>query len=46
MITEILMCLPDYTFTGEIERFRDAGDVYAPRHLHITPGTRTARVSA
>lgn len=47
MISEILRRLPDYAITGEIERFRDAGDVYAPRHLHITftPGTRTAPVS-
>jgi hypothetical protein len=34
--------LPDYTISGEIERFADAGSVYAVRRLPIrfTPGPR------
>jgi hypothetical protein len=43
MISEILTRLPDYTISGEIERFADAGDVYAVRCLPIrfTPGPRS-----
>jgi len=42
MMSEILTRLPDYTISGEIERFDDAGSVYAVRRLPIrfTPGTR------
>ncbi len=42
MISEILTRMPDYRISGEVERFRDAGDVYAARHLPIafTPGPR------
>lgn len=42
MISEILARLPDYTISGEIERFPDAGDVYAVRRLPIrfTSGRR------
>lgn len=44
MISEILQRIPDYTVSGQVERYRDAGDVYAPRHLPITftPGPRLA----
>lgn len=44
MISEVLRRLPDYTISGEIEMFPDAGDVYAPRRLPIrfTPGPRLA----
>lgn len=35
MISEILARLPDYTIAGGIERFPDAGDVYAVRRLPI-----------
>ena len=43
MVSEVLSRLPDYSISGEIERYPDAGDVYAPRHLRIsfTPGPRT-----
>lgn len=42
MMSEILTRLPDYTISGEIERFADAGSVYAVRHLPIkfSPGPR------
>jgi cytochrome P450 len=42
MMSEILSRLPDYTISGEIERFADAGSVYAVRRLPIkfTPGPR------
>jgi hypothetical protein len=42
MMSEILTRLPDYTISGEIERFADAGSVYAVRRLPIrfTPGPR------
>ncbi|CAN5691166.1 cytochrome P450 [soil metagenome] len=42
MMSEILTRLPDYTISGEIERFDDAGSVYAVRRLPIrfTPGPR------
>lgn len=40
MISTILERLPDYTICGEVERFPDAGDVFAVRHLPVsfTPG--------
>jgi hypothetical protein len=43
MMSEILTRLPDYTISGEIERFDDAGSVYAVRRLPIrfTPGPRS-----
>jgi hypothetical protein len=43
MVSEVLSRLPDYSISGEIERYRDAGNVHAPRHLLIsfTPGRRT-----
>lgn len=42
MMSEILTRLPDYTINGEVERFADAGSVYAVRRLPIrfTPGPR------
>ena len=42
MISLILERLPDYSISGPVERFPDAGDVYAVRHLPITfqPGSR------
>jgi cytochrome P450 len=42
MMSEILTRLPDYTISGQIERFADAGSVYAVRRLPIrfTPGPR------
>ena len=42
MMSEILTRLPDYTISGEVERFADAGSVYAVRRLPIrfTPGPR------
>jgi len=48
MISEILTRLPDYTISGEIERFEDAGDVYAVRRLPIrfTPGPRSSRAGS
>jgi cytochrome P450 len=44
MMSEILTRLPDYTISGEIERFDDAGSVYAVSRLPIrfTPGPRSA----
>jgi cytochrome P450 len=40
MMSEILTRMPDYTISGEVERFADAGSVYAVRRLPIrfTPG--------
>ena len=48
MMSEILTRLPDYTISGEIERFADAGSVYAVRRLPIrfTPGPRIGVPSA
>jgi hypothetical protein len=48
MISEILSRLPDYTISGEIERFADAGDVYAVRRLPVrfTPGPRSSRTDS
>lgn len=42
MLEEILRRLPDFRVGGTVERFHDAGDVYAIRHLPIifTPGSR------
>jgi cytochrome P450 len=42
MMSEILNRLPDYAISGEVERFADAGSVYAVRRLPIrfTPGPR------
>ncbi|MDT5358755.1 MAG: hypothetical protein QOC69_517, partial [Mycobacterium sp.] len=42
MMSEILTRMPDYTISGEVERFADAGSVYAVRRLPIrfTPGPR------
>jgi cytochrome P450 len=42
MLGQILERLPDFKIAGPIERFHDAGDVYAIRHLPIrfTPGPR------
>ena len=47
MMSEILTRLPDYTISGEIERFADAGSVYALRRLPIrfTPGPRSTEAS-
>jgi cytochrome P450 len=44
MMSEILTRLPDYTISGEIDRFDDAGAVYAVRRLPIrfTPGPRSS----
>jgi cytochrome P450 len=44
MIDEILTRLPDFRVTGPGERFPDAGETYALRHLPIafTPGRRRA----
>lgn len=48
MMSQILTRLPDYTIIGEIERFADAGSVYAVRRLPIrfTPGRRLGVVEA
>ena len=42
MISEILERLPDFEFNATPDRFGDAGDVYAVRHMPITftPGPR------
>jgi cytochrome P450 len=42
LMSEILTRLPDYTISGEVERFADAGSVYAVRRLPVrfTPGPR------
>ena len=42
MLGQILKRLPDFKISGPVERFHDAGDVYAIRHLPITftPGPR------
>ncbi len=43
MLGEILRRLPDFRISGDVVRFKDAGDVYAIRNLPITftPGTRS-----
>jgi cytochrome P450 len=43
MLQEILRRMPDYTVSGDVVRFKDAGDVYAIRSLPITfsPGPRS-----
>jgi cytochrome P450 len=43
MLAEILQRLPDFRIDGKVERFKDAGDVYAIRRLPIsfTPGLRS-----
>lgn len=43
MIGEVLRRLPDYELAGEVQRFKDAGDVYAVRNLPVTftPGKRS-----
>lgn len=43
MLGEVLRRLADFRISGPVERFRDAGDVYAIRHLPITftPGRRS-----
>jgi cytochrome P450 len=48
MIDEILTRLPDFRVTGPGERFPDAGETYALRHLPIafTPGRRRAPAPA
>lgn len=48
MLDEVLTRLPDFSISGPIERFHDAGDVYAIRHLPITftPGQRTTAPTA
>jgi len=45
MITEVLRRLPDVHVSGPVERYPDAGDVYAVRHLPVrfTPGSRESR---
>jgi cytochrome P450 len=42
MLSEVLRRLPDFTISGDIVRFKDAGDVYAIRSLPVTftPGMR------
>ncbi|MCV7280258.1 cytochrome P450 [Mycolicibacterium flavescens] len=43
MITEVLSRMPDFqVVTDRVERYPDAGDVYAVKHLPVTftPGTR------
>jgi hypothetical protein len=41
MITEVLRRMPDVRVWGQIERYPDAGDVYAVRRLPVrfTPGS-------
>jgi cytochrome P450 len=48
MISEILTRLPDYTIAGPVERFPDAGDVYAVRRLPIrfAPAARASTGSS
>jgi cytochrome P450 len=48
MMSEILTRMPDYTIGGDIERFADAGSVYAVRRLPIrfTPGPRLIEPSS
>jgi cytochrome P450 len=45
MITEVLRRMPDVHVSGQVERYPDAGDVYAVRHLPVrfTPGSREVR---
>jgi hypothetical protein len=45
MMEEVLRRLPDFRIDGRVERFHDAGDVYAIRRLPIT-FTRGPRSSA
>jgi hypothetical protein len=42
MLSEVLRRLPDFTISGDVVRFKDAGDVYAIRSLPVTftPGPR------
>jgi cytochrome P450 len=44
MITETLRRMPDIRISGQVERYPDAGDVYAVRNLPVrfTPGSREA----
>ena len=44
MITAILERIPDFRICGEVERFPDAGDVFAPSRLPVsfTPGRRVS----
>jgi hypothetical protein len=44
MITETLRRMPDIRVSGQVERYPDAGDVYAVRNLPVrfTPGSREA----
>lgn len=44
MITELLTRMPDFKVSGDVERYGDAGDVYAVRHLPVsfTPGPRAS----
>ena len=43
MLEEVLDRLPDFAVAGEVERYADAGDVYAVKHLPVafTPGARS-----
>lgn len=43
MMSEVLRRIPDFKISGEVERFKDGGDVYAIRHLPVTftPGVRS-----
>ena len=43
MLEEVLRRLPDFRIVGSPQRFHDAGDVYAIRHLQVafTPGPRS-----
>ena len=43
MLDEIFNRLPDFRIAGDVVRYRDAGDVWAPRSLPIafTPGIRS-----
>jgi cytochrome P450 len=47
IVSCVLERLPDYTIAGEVERFPDAGDVYAVRRLPVTftPGKRQGNSS-
>jgi cytochrome P450 len=46
MLEEVLARLPDFRIAGPVERFEDAGDVYAVRRLPVafTPGPRRSPV--
>ena len=47
MTSEVLRRLPDFTVAGPMERFPDAGEVYALRELQLkfTPGRRVAALA-